>query len=52
MGHTQAFATVNIDDSKTMQVLTKAAAQDSAAMKQIAYVIFVFRGVYTSRAKP
>ncbi|TFK29544.1 hypothetical protein FA15DRAFT_664093 [Coprinopsis marcescibilis] len=36
------FSTVNIIDSKRMQQMTEAAARDSAAMKQIAYLTMVF----------
>lgn len=35
MEHDQAFATVNIDDSRSMQKLTLATLKDSAAMKQV-----------------
>jgi hypothetical protein len=31
----QAFSTVNIEDSRSMQALTKATMRDSAAMKQV-----------------
>ena len=31
----QAFSTVNIEDSRSMQDLTKATMRDSAAMKQV-----------------
>ncbi|KAF8553791.1 hypothetical protein OG21DRAFT_1485136 [Imleria badia] len=37
-----AFATVKIHDSKAMQGLAKVAREDSAAMKQIAYLSMVF----------
>ncbi|KAF7377803.1 hypothetical protein MSAN_00203700 [Mycena sanguinolenta] len=37
-----AFSSVNLEDSKTMQKLTEAAARDSAAMKQISYLTMVF----------
>ncbi|KIM41617.1 hypothetical protein M413DRAFT_72019 [Hebeloma cylindrosporum] len=36
------FSSVNIDDSKMMREMTQAAARDSAAMKQIAYLTMVF----------
>ncbi|TFK31606.1 hypothetical protein BDQ12DRAFT_707942 [Crucibulum laeve] len=36
------FSSVNIEDSRRMQKLTEAAARDSAAMKQIAYLSMVF----------
>ncbi|KAF8523160.1 hypothetical protein BU17DRAFT_20807, partial [Hysterangium stoloniferum] len=36
------FSKVNIEDSKRMQALTKAAVRDSAAMKQISYLTMVF----------
>jgi len=31
----QAFSTVNIEDSKSMQELTRATMRDSAAVKQV-----------------
>ena len=31
----QSFSTVNIEDSRAMQALTKATMRDSAAMKQV-----------------
>ncbi|KAF9447468.1 hypothetical protein P691DRAFT_760751 [Macrolepiota fuliginosa MF-IS2] len=36
------FSTVNIEDSRRMHDLTKAAVRDSAAMKQIAYLTMIF----------
>ncbi|KAF8516402.1 hypothetical protein JB92DRAFT_2267729 [Gautieria morchelliformis] len=36
------FSSVNIEDSKHMQELTKATVRDSAAMKQIAYLTMIF----------
>ena len=38
----QGFSSVNIQDSKRMQELTRATVRDSAAMKQIAYLTMVF----------
>ncbi|KAH0826404.1 hypothetical protein J3R83DRAFT_5376 [Lanmaoa asiatica] len=38
----QAFASVNIDDSKYMKELTIATVKDSAAMKQISYLTMIF----------
>jgi Mg2+ and Co2+ transporter CorA len=38
----QAFASVNIDDSRHMHELTIATVRDSAAMKQISYLTMVF----------
>ncbi|KAF8553819.1 hypothetical protein OG21DRAFT_1522884 [Imleria badia] len=37
-----AFSTVNIEDSRSMQDLTKATMRDSAAMKQISYLTMIF----------
>ncbi|KAI9568122.1 hypothetical protein HD554DRAFT_822481 [Boletus coccyginus] len=37
-----AFSTVNIEDSKSMQDLTKATMRDSAAVKQISYLTMIF----------
>ncbi|KAF8463036.1 hypothetical protein JB92DRAFT_3136636 [Gautieria morchelliformis] len=36
------FSSVNIEDSKRMQELTRAAVRDSAAMRQISYLTMVF----------
>ncbi|KAH0834812.1 hypothetical protein J3R83DRAFT_10421 [Lanmaoa asiatica] len=38
----QSFSTVNIEDSRSMQNLTKATMRDSAAMKQISYLTMIF----------
>jgi hypothetical protein len=35
--HVQAFSTVNIEDSKTMQELTTTALKDSHTMKQLTH---------------
>ena len=35
MEYDQSFSTVNIEDSRAMQALTKATIRDSAAMKQV-----------------
>ncbi|KAG9311749.1 hypothetical protein JVU11DRAFT_7992 [Chiua virens] len=37
-----AYSTVNIEDSRSMQKLTKATMKDSAAMKQISYLTMIF----------
>ncbi|KAJ7276937.1 hypothetical protein C8J57DRAFT_1061271 [Mycena rebaudengoi] len=37
-----AFSSVNLEDSRRMQKLTKAAVRDSAAMKQISYLTMFF----------
>ncbi|KAF8996025.1 hypothetical protein BDQ17DRAFT_1364969 [Cyathus striatus] len=37
-----AFSSVNLEDSRSMQKLTKASVRDAAAMKQISYLSMVF----------